>query len=334
MDTPRYSDEDFGILTEDNLYLDCVLVKPSNTADTDIRGIRVWVPRYPLAKNSVITCARQEVRAAGPNSQVAHLVFDLRGTGYSDGEPDNLDFAKDLHAIRLWAGERFGKISLSFLGHPRGKGSTQLIPIRPGVAIEATRYDPPQPSPQPPVLYLATYGQFTHIDDARCAALAQAGYTVFGIDPLRYLLHASVVKRLEAVDLWQDFDALCASLSAPPLLIGMPVSAGLALMWASGTERIVGVIAIGRAQLAFRPSHIFKNDNPHVYFLGRYVHKISPRPVAYIIQEGHKLGGDANETAALYQTSGGGHRKLKHVKDISPTFLQETLTWLQQITQP
>lgn len=331
MDNPRYVDEDFGILTDDQLYLDCLLVKPPSIPDAEIRGIRAWVPRYPLAKSSVITCARQEVRAAGRDSKVAHLVFDLRGTGYSDGDPQDLNFDKDLQAVRLWAIERFGKVGLSFLGQPRGNGKTQLIPIRPGVAIEAYRYDPPEPTDKPPVIYLATYGQFTQVDDMRCVALSQAGYTVYGVDPLRYLLHASVVKRLEALDLWQDFDVLCNSLQGKPLLIGMPVSAGLTLLWASGTEQIGGIIAIGRTQLAFRPSHIFKNDNPHVYFLGRYVHKIAPRPVAYVIQEGHKLGGDVNEISALYQTSGGAHRDLQRVKEISPQFLLDRLDWLQNM---
>ena len=103
----------------------------------------------------------------------------------------------------------------------------------------------------------------------------------------------------------------------------------MSLLWASGSENILGVIAIGSAQLAFKPHHIFRNDNPHTYFLSRYVHKIGPRPISFIFLQGHPLGGDRDEMAALYQTASGS-REIKQVAEITPDFLLQQLSWLQK----
>ena len=118
MSTPPYVEENFGILTDDNLYLDAILVKPAHLTDDKLRVLRVWVPKYPLTKTSVITCARQEVKSYGPDGRIAHLVFDLRGTGDSDGVLGQHNFKLDLGAIAAWAEERFGKINFGFLGTP------------------------------------------------------------------------------------------------------------------------------------------------------------------------------------------------------------------------
>lgn len=325
-----YVEEAFGILTDDDIYLDCILVKPATLADEALRALRVWVPRYPLTKSSVITCARQEVDSYGPDAKVAHLVFDLRGTGESEGQPDDTDFGMDLDGIRLWAEERFGPdINFGFLGTPQGHEQVDVRPLRPGVVMETYHYRPSQSSERPPVIYLSTYGNFSPVDDARCLALSHAGYEVFGMDPLRYLLHGSASSRLDANQLWQDLHAFCRQLPAPPLLVGMPVAAGLALLWASGVEQVRGVIAIGRTQLAFKPHHIFENDNPHTFFLARHVHKIAPRPVVFVHQEGHALGGDQDELAALYQTCSG-PRRMRQVQAVRPEFLLEQLEWLQE----
>ena len=77
MSSLTYIEETFGILTDDELYLDCILVKQANVSDADLRVLRVWVPKYPLTKTSVLTCARQEVQSYGPDGTIAHLVFDL-----------------------------------------------------------------------------------------------------------------------------------------------------------------------------------------------------------------------------------------------------------------
>ena len=76
MSAHAYVEEQFGILTDDDLYLDCVLVRPAEMEDENLRVLRVWVPKYPLTKSSLITCARQEVQAFGRQNKLAHLVFD------------------------------------------------------------------------------------------------------------------------------------------------------------------------------------------------------------------------------------------------------------------
>ncbi|MDX1687769.1 MAG: hypothetical protein R3248_07280 [Candidatus Promineifilaceae bacterium] len=332
-DSQFYVEEAFGVLTDDDVYLDCVLVKPAKLEDEDVCALRVWVPRYPLTKSSVITCARREAAANGPAGTVAHLVFDLRGTGHSEGQAGDTNFEMDIQGIRLWAEERFGKINVSFMGKPLGSEQVDVRPIRPGVVMETYHYrpDPAAEEPageKPPVIYLATYGNFGDADDNRCCDLAEAGYEVFAMDPLRYLLHASAHGRLKVSDLWRDLEALVEQMAGKPLLMGLPVSAGLALLWASGVEAAQGVVSIGRAQIAFKPTHIFANDNPHTFFLGRYVHRISPRPVSLVMQKGHPLGGDRDELSAIHQTCSE-PRRLKQIEEITPGFLLEELAWLQ-----
>ncbi len=327
-----YDEESFGILTDDDLALDAVLMRPAQTADDDLQAIRVWVPRYPLTKASVITCARHEVEALGAGGGVAHLVFDLRGTGESEGAPGDREFARDLRAVRLWAEERFGQINIGFLGRPQGDELVDVRPIRPGVVMELYRYRPPAPdeqdAPAVPLLYLATYGAFSSADEAICRRLAQGGYDVLAMDPLRYLLHAAARERLTIPALWQDLQTLCEQLPEPPLLVGQPIGAGLALFWASGVERVRGVMAIGQAQRAFSPAHIFANSNPHTFFLGRYVHKIAPRPVALVRASAHPLGGSHDELSALHQVSGA-PRRLIDVEQVSGDLLLELLPWLE-----
>lgn len=328
-----YEEELFGILTDDGLYLDCTLVKPAGLPDEAYRGLRVWVPRYPLTKSTLIACARQEVLATAPAGKVGHLVFDLRGTGFSDGDPRDTNFNLDLQAIRLWATERFGPISVSLLGHPQGQGRARLLPIRPGVAMEIYLYTPASPTEKPPILYLATYANFSAQDDTVCAALAGAGYPVYGMDPLRYLLHASLPGRVLPSQLWADLNTLCSTLPAGPILLGQPVSAGLALLWASGVPSVRGVIAIGHTQMAFKPSHIFQNDNVHNFFLGRQVQQIAPRPVLFVLQENHPLGGDPEELAALYQTCGHPRKRITTPK-LTLALLLELLDWVQAQPSP
>ena len=126
MEEQAYVEETFGILTDDDVYLDCVLVRPRGTTDANIKALRAWIPRYPLTKSSVITCARQEVLGAGIGSPVAHLVFDLRGTGQSEGQRDDHNFEMDLEGVRLWAAERFGDVNFGFLGAAPNRSSRCL----------------------------------------------------------------------------------------------------------------------------------------------------------------------------------------------------------------
>jgi hypothetical protein len=207
---PLHEEEAFGILSSDNIYLDCILVKPKVLEDSDIEALYIWVPKYPLTKTTLIICARHEINAEWREGKAAHLVFDLRGTGDSDGTLGDRNFQSDLKGIEIWAGERFGNVDLVILGRPEGQGKAHIFPVRPGVIIEYYHYpaaagsaeknDKPSTSPIP-LLYLATPGNFSVIDDAVCQRLAQAGYDVYGLDPLRYLLHASSRKRLTPADI-------------------------------------------------------------------------------------------------------------------------------------
>lgn len=329
--TLTYSEETFGILTDDQLYLDCVFVKPPNTLDEDLRGIRVWVPKYPLTKSSVITCARQEVQHSGEKRKIAHLVFDLRGTGDSDGVLGDQNFDLDLHAVQEWAKERFGKISFRFLGTPFSEyGRVNMWPLRPGSIMESYHYPAVTEEITPPtILYLSSYGNFTRSDDLVCTRLAKAGSEVFGLDPLRYLLHASANGRLRPEDLESDLHILIQMLPSRPIVIGQPLAAGLALMWASRVTQIKGVISIGNAQAGLSPNHIFYNNNPYTYMLSRYVKNIAPRPLALVMLNKHSLGGDEQEIDMLYKSSQNPHRLEKEEK-LSFKLLSELISWVSE----
>jgi hypothetical protein len=324
-----YEKEVFGILTDDDLYLDCILFKPADVEDGQLQRLRVWVPRYPLTKASVVTCARQEVSALGSTGRVGHLVFDLRGTGDSEGQAGDLNFEADMKAIRQWASERFGQIKVGFMGTPHGREQVDVRPLRPGVVMETYHYPSSAVSQKRPLVYLATYGNFSGRDEKTCLALAKAGYPVTALDPLRYLLHAAAQERIEVPRLWQDLETFCAQLPQAPLLLGRPVAAGLALIWASGVEAVSGVLAIGRAQMAFKPRHIFANDNPHTFFLSRYVHKIAPRPVAFVLETERPLGGDREEISALLQTCDE-PRRVEEVERTTLDLILELMEWLQE----
>ena len=334
LDSP-YEEEAFGVLSSDDIYLDCILVRPKGLDDKEIEVLYVWVPRYPLTKTTLINCARHDISSDWRQGKAAHLVFDLRGTGDSDGQLGDRHFNRDFEGIQIWATERFGKIDIVFMGQPDGHGSAILLPIRPGVILEYYHY-PVNPEADnrgnrshPPILYISTPGNFSMVDDELCQRLARAGYEVFAIDPLRYLLHASGKNRLKPADQWTDLNVFCKSIPEPPVLIGQPLGAGLALLWACGLEKIQGVIAIGKAQAAFDPWHIFENDNPHIYFINRYLYKLAPNPAVFVMIEDHELGGDPRQIAAFYATTS--HPRLaEKVKEVSPRFLLKMLAWIEK----
>ncbi len=326
-----YVEEAFGILTDDDLYLDCILVKPAQHEDADLKGVRVWVPKYPLTKSSLVTCARQEVKAFGQRNSVAHLVFDLRGTGESEGGARDQDYEKDLEGIRLWAEERFGKIKLGFLGNPTiERARVSMLPLRPGVVMETYFYRAEGVAP-PTVLFLATYGNFSARDEAICAALAHAGYNVYGLDPLRYLLHASAGSLLQPDDLWQDFTLLCQILGEAPIIVGQPVAAGLGLFWAAGVDGVSGVVGVGRADLGLMPPHIFDQRNKAAFLLSRYVGRIAPRPAALVIQAGPgMLRHSADEMEALFQGLGE-PRRLEKSRGLTADLVLALVEWMLQV---
>ncbi|MCA9959780.1 MAG: hypothetical protein KC413_06385 [Anaerolineales bacterium] len=330
--TPPYTEEAFGILTDDDLYLDALFVRPTNAEDKDIKVLRVWIPKFPLTKTSIIACARQEVKSYGPDGKIAHLVFDLRSTGDSDGLPGDLNFNLDLAAVKAWAEERFGpKINFGFFGFPYSRqGRVYVWPLRPGTVMESYYYKPTGAELSPPtILYLSSYGNFSRTDDELCAALAEAGYNVYGLDPFRYLLHASMHDLLTPEQLWEDLRLLIQMLPNEPTIIAQPLASGLALMWASRTPNIRGLVAIGRAQSGLAPAHVFQNKNPHTFFLPRYVGHIAPRPTVLVHHENHPMGGVTQNVQALYDSLRE-PRRLEKVQDVSGEFLLEMVTWIHE----
>lgn len=329
-----YEEEAFGVLSSDEIYLDCILVRPKGIPDKDINALFIWVPRYPLTKTTLINCARHDIQADWRQGKALHLVFDLRGTGDSDGDRNDKNFDRDIKGLQIWAAERFGKIEVVLLGIADGHGQAAISPIRSGVIIEYYHYPAETPNDNDtepaklPLFYLSTPGNFSIVDDELCQRLARAGYEVFGLDPLRYLLHASAKAPLNPADQWADLEIFYDMVTGPAIIIGQPLSSGLAMLWASGVERIRGVIAIGTAQDVFNPWHIFDNNNPHNYFINRYLYRLSPRPIAFVKIEGHELGAESREIAAYFATVG--HPRLAEKTDeVSPRFLLKLLAWIE-----
>ena len=318
-------EESFGILTEDDIYLDCILVLPDDLQDKDVVTIRVWVPRYPLTKSSLITCARQEVEAFGRHNQTAHLVFDLRGTGESEGSFRNQEYEEDLKGILLWAEERFGEIKVTFMGLPLSESSqVSLLPLRPGVVMETYRFptvgiDPPR------LIYMSRYGNFGLRDEKMCMALQAAGYEVYGMDPFRYLLHASASELLTAETASTDLQMFMQFLDRPPLIMAQPVSAGLALLWAASSESVRGVLGMGRFQAGLKPPHIFDQAQKQGFQLQHIVGRIAPRPVAII----GPANSDGDEASSLYSFLAE-PRRLERAQLLSSDYLLSLLRWLEE----
>lgn len=330
--TQPYVEETFGILTDDELYLDCVLVKPAATTDHDLRVLRVWVPKYPLTKSSVISCARQEVRSYGPRGKIAHLVFDLRGTGESDGIMGDQSYDQDLHAVEEWARERFGAINFGFLGFPTiaDFATVNVWPLRAGAVMESYLYRATSPSVNPTaVLYLSSYGNFRRSDEEFCIELAEAGYDVYGFDPLRYLLHANIHARLTPEMLAADMRELIQMLPNMPIVVGQPLAAGLALFWGIEVKRVLGVIAIGQAQAGLGLKHIFANDNPLTFQLSRHIPKMAPRPLALVSPKSGRKVSYEEELQTLMACSQEPHR-LEKVDQPTPELIIELLQWIEE----
>jgi hypothetical protein len=330
-----FVEETFGIQTDDGLYLDCILVRSPEVEDEQLETIYVWVPCYPLTKNSLITCARQEIEADGAEGTVGYLVFDLRSTGESDGDVGDKNFDMDLHSISEWARERFGDVEVEFHGSPQCHGQANIVPLRAHAIMENYFYVPSTNEANgdlPAIIYLSSYHDFSEEDDDLCQYLAQVGFPVYGLDPMRYLLHASALGRVTPSVLWEDLTVFCQTVSASPIIIGQPLSAGLALLWTAGLKRVRGAIAIGEVQTGFSPWHIFDNSKISTFFLNRYVYRIAPRPIVLTLLEGHPLGGKVNEIAALYQSCG--HpRRAERIKKVTPEFLLKMLAWITRELQ-
>jgi hypothetical protein len=149
------------------------------------------------------------------------------------------------------------------------------------------------------------------------------------MDPLRYLLHASVHERLTPDMLWDDFRMLLYMLPGEPIIIGNPLAAGLAIFWGIGVERVKGVIAIGKTQSGLTPPHIFSNSNPYTFMLSRKMGEFAPRPFSLTRLEKHPLGGDAAAMEALFNSSKEPHRYETAVS-LTPELLLDRIKWVEE----
>jgi pimeloyl-ACP methyl ester carboxylesterase len=272
------------------------------------------------------------VKSYGPNGKIAHLVFDLRGTGESDGVLGDQNYELDLNGIEEWAKERFGRINFGFLGFPTVEeyAKVNIWPLRAGAILESYLYRAASSSVSPSsIIYLSGYGNFSRQDEAFCMAIADAGYDVYGVDPLRYLLHANMKKRIRPDLLAEDMRELIQMLPSHPILIGQPLAAGLALTWAVLVQRVRGVIAIGKAQAGLGPRHIFDNDNPFTFELSRHIPKLAPRPVALVIPKSRRSTATAEELKTLFECSKD-PRRLEKVDRMTPEFALDLLKWIEE----
>lgn len=329
---PPFIEENFGILTDDDLYLDCILVKPANASDADIAVLRAWVPKYPLTKTSVISCARQEVTSYGPDGNIAHLVFDLRGSGESDGILGDQNFALDMGAIASWAEERFGSINFGFLGYPTMAefAKVNLWPLRAGAVMETYLYKAAGTEViHDSVIYMSTYGNFTQKDERLCIAMADAGYDVYGMDPLRYLLHANKNQKLTSEILSADLQELIEMLPSRPIIIGQPLAAGLALTWAIDAAAVPGVIAIGDSQNGLSLKHVFDNSSPLALQISRRIGSLSPRPAAFVIPSGSRRRKQIESELQVLYDCAKPPRKITASEEITPELLLGLLDWIK-----
>jgi hypothetical protein len=107
------------------------------------------------------------------------------------------------------------------------------------------------------------------------------------------------------------------------------LAAGLALTWAIHVQAISGVIAIGRAQASLSPRHIFDNDNPLTYQLGRHIPNIAPRPIALVTPGPAKDSAADKELSTLHQCSLAPHR-LDQAEVVTPEFILGLLSWIRE----
>ena len=325
-DRQQILEEYFGILTDDGLALEATLVRPRALLDSRVEAVRAWLPKYPLTMSSVLPAARREVMAAGPASTIANLVFDLRGTGESEGVPSPEGFAIDVHSAHEWAKERFGEeIGFHTLGFPDLGKANHLVnmPLRPGVMVELYCYNAPGAS-QGCVLYLSRYSDFDRQDDEICHALAAGNYTVYGGDLMRYLLLAAPLTLDTFV---RDSAAVAARLSQPLYLAARSQAAGPALIAAAFTPSVAGVIVTGSAQEGLANSFLFDRSTPSQWLLSGPIKKLAPRPVVFLWNQEEGVARSSESLRALYQMAEK-PRLWGVVPAVDGPLLLNALTWL------
>ncbi len=302
-DSATIAEEQFGILTDDQLALEATLIRPAGLLDADVRVVQVWVPKYPFSRSSLLTAARVQTAALGAKSGTVNLAFDLRGSGESDGMPSDEGFQIDVRSVRAWARERFGPGAIfRALGFPDLGQADRLVPlpVRPGVLAELYRYNPDAVS-QGRVLYLSQYADFSRADDALCRSLADLNFTVHGADLMRYLLPASPVT-LEAF--WSDGQMLAMQIGRPFFVVARAFAAGPALALAAGVPSIAGVIVTGPAQAGLEPSHLFSEGDRVRLQLADLVAQISPRPMVFLWNRAEAGGVSSDGLKGVYERAG------------------------------
>ena len=325
-DKATIEEEHFGILTDDDLALEATLVRPEMLIDENVRVVQVWVPKFPLTRSSVLPAARAEIAAAGASVRMVNLTFDLRGSGESDGTPGDEGFEIDIHSVHEWAKERFGPdVVFRALGFPDLGRANRLIalPLRPGVVAELYRYNPDDES-KGRVLYLSTYGDFGREDDALCRALADADYTVYGGDLMRYLLLAGP---LTPEALLGDGAALGTLIGQPFFLIARAIAAGPALVIAAGVPAVGGVIVTGPAQVGLAAPHLFSQDDPAKLDLTHLVTGLSPRPAVYLWNRAEAGRTTADALKEIYNQTGK-PSLWGAVREINASILLNALGWV------
>ncbi|MBN1317700.1 MAG: hypothetical protein JXA42_19610 [Anaerolineales bacterium] len=279
-DRSEITEEYFGILTDDGLALDATLLGQAGISDKEVKTIKVWVPKYPLTRSSVITAARRALNIWDKRGIVS-LVYDHRGTGESEGLPDVDGLKIDLNSILEWAKERFGSsIKVEYLGFPEMGAAAGLLtlPIRPGVIAEFYRYDPPGKR-KGVVLYFSQYFMFDRDDDKLAMELATGGFTVYGGDLMRYLLLAAP---LDPDVMAKDTSTMIEPLGKPLYIIARAMAAGPALMMATLVPKVDGVIVTGPAQEGFSSGYIFNRYNPANFLISRAIKNLAPRPAVFL----------------------------------------------------
>jgi len=287
----------------------------------------VWVPKYPLTRSSVLPAARRSAMAVDENPWTVQVVFDLRGSGESDGTPSKEGFEIDLHSVSEWAHERFGlRAKVQFFGFPDMGGADRLItmPLRPGVMIELYRYNPRVKPSKGSVLYFSQYFDFTRDDDVICRSLADKGFIVYGCDLMRYLLLAGPLTMTEFMD---DTRVLASQLESPLFLVARAFAAGPALAMAAGVASVRGVLVTGPAQQGLSSAQHFVQDNPAHLLLSLLIREMASRPAIFLwnVTESGKL--DPNSLKIIHDAKAD-PKLWAVVKQVDGPVLLNALGWL------
>ena len=130
-----------------------------------------------------------------------------------------------------------------------------------------------------------------------------------------------------------DLHLFCQYIGDRPYVIARRIAAGLALLWAAGSDDVAGVITTGRAQVGLQPPHIFADPEDAAFDLGQLIARISPRPLAFVSRPTRgMLGGTKDETVVLHRLARP-PKRLEQVTDLTSELVLTLIGWLRQ-SQP